>query len=259
VHLCDWPSLASTAGRRDEGLEERMRLTRELASLGRAARADAGVKVRQPLARALVFLHPGSAEPLLGVVADELNVDHVELAHDLGEVLSYELVANYRVLGPRLGERVKLLRDALAGIDAAAAAADLEAGRGVVVTLDGEAVELGTNDVELRVRGEGQFAVTRDSSVVVALDLTLNDELVDRGLCRDLIRQVQDLRRSSGFSVSDRIDLWLTGAARLAPYEALITAEVLAERVLDGPGQGPGTTIDLGGALPGVEVWIERR
>ena len=92
-----------------------MALARRLASLGRAARSEAGVKVRQPLARALVLPAAGCpAAARSGVVADELNVDQVVVAEELGEVLQFELVPNFKELGPRLGAAVKELKPALA-------------------------------------------------------------------------------------------------------------------------------------------------
>ena len=107
-----------TLERRDEDLEASMAVARRLTSLGRAARAEAGVKVRQPLARALVFLPTNSPHPPTGVVEEELNVDHLEYGQELAEVLSFELVPNFRSVGPRLGEAVKELRGALSALDA---------------------------------------------------------------------------------------------------------------------------------------------
>ena len=87
-----------------------MALARRLTSLGRAARSEASVKVRQPLARALVFLPADAPDILRDIVADELNVDEIDTADELSEVISFELVPNFRTLGPRLGERVKELQ-----------------------------------------------------------------------------------------------------------------------------------------------------
>ena len=112
-----------------------MAVARRLTSLGRAARAEAGVKVRQPLARALVFLPTLSPTPPAGVVEDELNVDHLEYATDLANVLSFELVPNFRTVGPRLGEAVKELKPALAALDSVVAAETLESGGALSVTL----------------------------------------------------------------------------------------------------------------------------
>ena len=105
-----------------------MAVARRLTSLGRAARAEAGVKVRQPLARALVFLAPSSPLPPAGVVEDELNVDHLEYGRELADVLTFELVPNFRVVGPRLGEAVKELKPALAALESRHAAETLESG-----------------------------------------------------------------------------------------------------------------------------------
>ena len=157
----------------DPGLEAQMALARRLTSLGRAARSEAGMKVRQPLARALVFLPPDSPEILRDIVEDELNVDEIDTTDELDEVLEFELVPNFRALGPRLGERVKELKPALAALDGVAAAAALEAGRSITVVLGGEPVELSPDDVQLRVRGQEGFAVSREGGEVVALDLTM--------------------------------------------------------------------------------------
>ncbi len=100
VHLADWPVADQALIDRD--LVEQMALARRLTSLGRAARSEASMKVRQPLSRALVFLPPGSPEILVDIVADELNVDEIDTADELSEVIQFELVANYGTLGPRL-------------------------------------------------------------------------------------------------------------------------------------------------------------
>jgi isoleucyl-tRNA synthetase len=260
VHLTDWPTADAAA--RDRGLEDGMALARRLSSLGRAARAEAGVKVRQPLARALVHLPAGSASPPPGVVEDELNVDVVEVTAELGDVLSYELVPNYRVLGPRLGERVQQLPAALGSVAPAAAAAALAAGQPVVVDVGEGAVELGANDVELRVRAQPGFAVSRDGAEVVALDLALDDDLRRRGLARDAVRHVQDLRKAAGLEVSDWIRVWVVGIDDLVPLFDDIGREVLARTVTaSAPGDGrPATVLELDtdeGARQ-VEVWIEK-
>ena len=255
VHLADWPD--PVIGDMDPALEAQMAVARRLTSLGRAARSEAGVKVRQPLARALVFLPPGAPPLLESVVAEELNVDRVVIAEELGDVLRFELVPNFKSLGPRLGPAVKELRSALADIDAAAAAASLEAGESVVVTLAGGPVELGPGDVELRVQGQAGFAVSREGGEVVALDLALDDDLRQRGLAREVVRLVQDLRKSTGLDVSDRIRLWLVGLDELKPLFALIGREVLATEVVSGAGPGEGVPLDLDG-VPGAIAWIEK-
>ncbi|MGH9087994.1 MAG: DUF5915 domain-containing protein, partial [Acidimicrobiales bacterium] len=250
VHLADWPGVGAEA--LDRELEAQMALVRRLASLGRAARGEAGVKVRQPLARALVFLAPGAPALLPGLVEDELNVDRVEVAEELGEVLTFELVPNFKALGPRLGEQVKHLRGALAGLDPAAAAAALETGGAVTVDLPEGPVELGPGEVDLRVQGQGGFAVSREGGEVVALDLALDDDLRCRGRAREVVRHVQELRKEQGLEVSDRIRLHVSGLDDLAPLFDGIAREVLADEVVAAPG------VDAGHEVEGGQVWVEK-
>ena len=262
VHLADWPTADGSDSRiqPDPELEAQMALARRLTSLGRAARSEASVKVRQPLRRALVFLPADAPDILREIVADELNVDEIDTADDLSEVLQFELVANFKTLGARLRELVKELPSALAALDSVAVAAELEAGRSITVTLGGRTVELSPDDVQLRVRGQQGFAVSREGGEVVALDLNLDDGLRKRGLSRDVVRLVQDLRKASGLEVSDRIRLSVVGLDPIAGFFEYIAREVLAVEVVSRPGPGEGTLLDLDDELltEPVRVWIER-
>ncbi len=258
VHLADWPVVE--AAWRNVDLEAQMAQARRLTSLGRAARAEASVKVRQPLARALVFLPSGAPAILRDIVADELNVDEIDTADELSEVIEFQLVPNFKTLGPRLGKRVQDVQPALNALDSAEAAEALEAGRSITIGLDGEAVELTPDDVSLRVRPQQGFAVSREGGEVVALDLAVDDELRLRGLARDVVRLVQDLRKTSGLEVSDRIRLHLVGLDALAVHFDFIAREVLAVEIVSGPGEGEGTPLDLDdepGTGP-VLVWLSK-
>ena len=255
VHLCDWP--ASSPTRRDVGLETSMEVARRLTSLGRGARAEAGVKVRQPLARALVFLAPGSPFPPAGVVEDELNVDELEYGSNLAEVLSFELAPNFRTVGPRLGEAVKELKPALAALDSVVAAETLEAGEFIMVTLSTGTFALSGADIELRVKSQGGYAVSRAGGEVIALDLTLTDDLLQRGYLRDVVRQVQDLRKNSGLDVSDRILLFVKGIDDLRDGFDVLGAEVLAVMVTSGEGTGNPTPLLLDDGRD-ASMWLEK-
>ena len=256
VHLADWPSALDADI--DLSLEASMDVARSLTSLGRAARADAGVKVRQPLARALVFLPSGSATPPAGVVEDELNVDAIEYGSELADVLTFELVPNFRTLGPRLGEAAKELRPALAALDGAAVASALDAGESVSITLSNGTHVLSSEDLELRVKSQGGFAVGREGSEVVALDLTLTDELRRRGYLRDLVRQVQDLRKNSGLDVSDRIHLHLVGCDDLRDGFDVVASEVLASSITVGEGAGNGEALEFDDERDGARAWVTK-
>ncbi len=258
VHLADWPVPATELV--DVDLEAQMALARRLTSLGRAARSEASVKVRQPLKRALVFLPAGAPEILRDIVADELNVDEIDTADELSEVIAFELVPNFSTLGPRLKDKVKDLKPALAELDGAAAAEALEEGRSITVGLGGDEVALSSDDVQLRVRGQQGYAVSREGGEVVALDLTLDEDLRTRGLAREVVRLVQDLRKTSGLDVSDRIRLHVAGLDAIAAHFDFIAREVLATEIVSGPGAGEGTALELDDEMltQPVRVWLTK-
>ena len=229
VHLAPWPEADVAAI--DPELETAMELARRLVSLGRSARAHAGVRVRQPLRRALAALPPDSPPLLEDLVAEELNVDKVERVDRMSDLVSFELAPNYRLLGPRLGEAVKEVRPALARADAAALVDELERQGSVHLELAGGVVELGPDEIEVRVKGKEGFAVSREGAAAVALDLDIDDELRKRGLLRDVTRQVQSLRREAGLELSDRIMLKLGGLDDVRSDAGSIAREVLATSV----------------------------
>ncbi len=187
----------------------------------------------------------GSPRPPEGVVEEELNVDTLEFSSELADVLTFELVPSFRTLGPRLGEAVKELKPALAALDSVATAQALEQGESVSIFLSNGEVVLTTEDLELRVQSQGGFAVSRAGGEVVALDLAIDDGLRRRGYLRDVVRQVQDLRKNSGFDVSDRITLHLVGIDDLSDGFALLASEVLASEILTTSGVGEGVALDL--------------
>jgi isoleucyl-tRNA synthetase len=200
---------------------------------------------------------PSGAPRLLDdLVADELNVDEVVVTDELAEVLSFDLVPNFKVLGPRLGSAVQHLRPALAALDGAAAAFTLEGGGEITVHLPDGPVALGPDDLKLRVRGRSGYAASRQGGEVVALDLAIDEGLHRRGQAREVVRQVQELRKGKGLAVSDRIRLWLDGCADLADQWVTVGSEVLAVSVDPGPGPGAGTPLELDG-VDGAQAWVE--
>ena len=136
-------------------------------------------------------------------------------------------------------------------------AQDLEAGTPVVVLLDGVEFHLDAEDVELRVKSQSGFAVSRDGAYVVALDLDLDDGLRRRGTVRELVRQVQDLRKERGLDVSDHIVLSLAGIDLSDDERSLVGREVLADAIEDGSLADGGASLDLDDGV-GVTAWLRR-
>ena len=255
VHLADWPSADPAAVNAE--LESRMEVAREIVTLGRAARSEAGIKVRQPLRRALVFLPAGTPAPPEGIVEEELNVDRLEFSQELTRILTYEVHPNFRAVGPKLGERAQGLRAALSSLDAADVARSFESGGSVTVEIDGASFELGAEDLELRVRAESGFAISREGAVVVALDLELDEGLVRRGSIRELVRLLQELRKDRGLHVADHVAIWLDGIELSASERAELAREVLADEVNLGAGVGEPVQFHLAAAAAGVvSAWL---
>ena len=243
VHLADYPSPDPAAI--DDRLDEGMRAARAIVALGRTVRVQTRTKVRQPLAEAVIH-YPGdhtALEPLLDLVADELNVKRVVFAESTAELGRWSAKPNYRTLGPRLGSRVKEVAVLLAGDDGRLAA-ELARGERVTVSAGGTTVSLGADDVDLAQDVRTGWGVAADAGITVALDLDLTPELRTEGLARDMVRLVQDARKAAGLEVADRIDLAVdaTGdvARALAAHRDYVAGETLAVNV---------TTLELSGGF----------
>jgi isoleucyl-tRNA synthetase len=257
VHLARWP--AANDARRDRVLEGSMHFTRRLVSLGRAARSESGVKVRQPLRRALVVLPPESPVLLKEIIAEELNVDEVVGTRDIGEVVEYEILPNFRTLGPRLGDAVQGVRGALRSADASAIADAVARGEGVTLDVDGASVLLEPGDLEVRVRGRKGYALSREGVAAVALDLEIDEDLRVRGLVRDVVRQIQALRREMNLAMSDRIAVVLSGVGDLRDRTEEIGREVLAVRIDEGDTGDDATPLELDdGRVASVRITVVR-
>jgi len=236
VHLADWPRVEPNLV--DDDLATQMRLARRLVELGRAARADAKVRTRQPLRRALVAsgAHARLSEELRREVCEELNVGELEPLSAAGaDLVDHSAKGNFRALGKRFAKDTPRVAAAIAAADAEVLAASLSADGRTNVELDGQPVEVLAEEVLLSERPREGWAVVNEQGETVALDLELTPELRRAGLAREVVRMVQEARKNSGFDVSDRITLrWhATGelAAALEEHEELVAREVLATTV----------------------------
>jgi isoleucyl-tRNA synthetase len=219
VHLCDFPASGGAhdalAAARDEELESAMALARETARLGLAARAKARLKVRQPLREAVVVAdgrERTAIERLADVVKDELNVRDVRFVAAAEELSSYEVKPNYRTLGPQFGKDMPLVAEAIAALDPARVAAAVRGSNGNVgITVNGREHTLTADEVILTMRAPEGYSVEREGAHAVALDLSIDAELIAEGYAREIVHAVQNARRDAGLAVEDRIELSLSG------------------------------------------------
>ena len=205
VHLADWPEPDSSVI--DADLEHDVGAARQVVTLGRAARTDAKLRVRQPLSRALVLLPGGEQLPgdLLAEVAEELNVKRIEPVVDLRGLLEHRVTPSFRRLGPRLGPLMPKVKAALAGLDGSAVSDVLERDGVYRLAVDGETVELTADDLEVRAVAHEDLALVEDAGFAVALDTAVDEELRLEGLARELVRAINDLRKAQDLRLSDRI------------------------------------------------------
>jgi isoleucyl-tRNA synthetase len=240
VHLADWPI---AAGREDADLVEAMDGVRAAVSLGRAARKDAKLRVRQPLGEAVVACSAaaaGAMAPHVGLISDELNVNHVRFVSDPAELVEVTVKPNYRTLGPRFGKAMPRVAEAFAALDGAPTVRALDGGEPVWITVDGVREPVGPDDVLREVRPSERYAVAQDGALAVGLATGLSPELRREGMAREVVHAVQNARKAAGLRVEERIRLHLDGSGPLREaidaHRGHIAGETLAVEVSVGHG-----------------------
>ena len=272
VHLSEWPrphATGTAAAEARAALLRDMRALQRVIELGRAARAASGVKLRQPLSEVLIRVR--NADELAGVKAlreqlsEELNVKDVRFLDVNDSFVDYQVKPNLPRLGKRLGRQLPAIRAALAASDGRLVAANVSAGVNTVIEVDGHSIELEPEDVLLDAVSPAGFSAQEDRGYLAALNTTVTPELLREGLARDVVRLVQNARKSAGLEVSDRITLSLSvgglllGAieehSRAIVNETLATSLIVAEQGVDdggaaaavGAGAGHVENHDVGG------------
>jgi isoleucyl-tRNA synthetase len=250
VHLRDFPAVDDRLA--DPGLEQSMEAVRLTVELGRAARAQAKAKVRQPLRRAVIVANEAeraAIEARADLVTSELNVKELDFVTDESELVSYSAKPNYRALGPRFGKNMPQVAAAVEALDAAHVASVLAAGGAIGISIDGTDHSLGPDDVTLALQPLEGYEVEAEAGHAVALQLELDDELRREGLAREIVHAVQNARKAAGLEITDRIDLTLTGDPDLLEaaqaHQDYLAGEVLATSVsFDGGPDGAAARID---------------
>ena len=207
VHLCDWPKADSSVI--DQELSAATNLAMRLARLGRSARERAKLRVRQPLAELVVDLDSEQEQARLPLIRaqllDELNVKEVRLAVEVGGLTAATVKPNFRALGPRFGRRMKEVTAAIAAADASAVAAQAASGDPLQV---GE-FELRADDLVVETAPREAYAIAAEPGCQVGILKELTPELRAEGMVREAVHKINNLRRESGFAITDRIRLFV--------------------------------------------------
>ena len=232
IHLTDFPKCEKEYV--DTRLETGMEAVLKVAVLGRAARNQANIKNRQPLSELLIVGGAPINEELRGVIADELNVKKVAYADNAEEYVSYEIKPQLKTLGPKYGKKLGAIRELMVK-DAAAMVQKTKDGGVYSAVIDGEEITLTQDDLLIFVKNKEGFVAQSDYGVTVILETKLTPELIEEGYEREIISKVQNMRKDSGFEVTDHIKLGITGdeeiAAVVKNYGNDISAVTLADEI----------------------------
>ncbi len=250
VHLAKWPQVDESLV--DETLNHEMALVMKLVSLGHSARQKANRKVRQPLAEAAFALgrpeERHAVETYADLITDELNVKKVRLLDASTEAATFVLKPLPKQLGQKYGNKFPAIQKAVLAVDAASAAPVLLSGQPLKVSANGETFDILPEEVEVRADAKSGFAVAAEGAYLAALVTDLTPELVSEGLAREFVRRVQDLRKTAGLDVADRIRVYVTATPGLK--EAIeanreyVTAETLTVELAFGKPPASATMVE---------------
>ena len=240
VHLTEYPTAEDNL--LDTQLEKDMAFTREVISMGHAARNRSGIKTRQPLAEitlgGLSEEEKAIVNRTASFVHDELNVKEIVFTEELDAFAQVTLKPNFKVLGPKYGKGVQAIAKALATADTMQIKAELEANGSLQIEASGETYLLETSEIDVQTQNREGFFVEVDARKFVALSTELTHELVLEGMARELVNKIQNMRKDADFNVSDRIKLSVNTSSALVSeafetHRDYILTETLTTEVVE--------------------------
>lgn len=259
VHHADYPVANATLI--DEQLERRMQLAQDISSLGLSLRKKSSIKVRQPLKKMMIpVLNPEMKEQLQQIehlIKAEINIKEIEYIKDTDGVISKKLKPNFKLLGARLGARMKAAGQLIASMDSKAIAAFEEKGETSFV-IDNEVVTIQLSEVDVLAEDIPGWTVAVKNGITAALDIQITPELEQEGHARELINRIQNIRKDLDLALTDRIFVKLERRPALESaiihYNDYICREILADSIELVPSVETGTEIDVNEELLKVEV-----
>ena len=238
IHHCEWPLYDKR--NRDIKLMEEMDMALDISSAGRAARSQANIKLRQPLAEAVVIVPSEKAiriENILDILKEELNVKNVRIETDQSILQRFEPVPIASKLGRKHGRNYPMVSDAIKSLDSESIA-KLSKGEPVTIEINGNNIVVLTDEVELHVVPKEAYSVVQEHDTIVGVYTLLTDDLESEGLARDLVRRIQALRKEANFDIDDHIVVYYQGSQEIEEVfneEAYyIMTETLSDELVNG-------------------------
>ena len=239
VHLCDYP--VADERKIDTALMDNVDALRRVVELGRSARNKGNLKIRQPLAKLTFTVKNDAIADFIfnqqSVVLDELNIKAITRAEVESELIRYKVKPNLPLLGQKFGKELPAIRNHLNDADGAEVLAEIRSNKSYKMNLNGESISIGRDDLLIEAESAEGFTSSGDDNVTVGLTIKLTEELVQEGIVRDVIRQVQTMRKNANFAVEDRIIIYglLDGPVgeAIRSFEGFFKNEVLAVELIE--------------------------
>ena len=233
VHLAKFPKCDDKLI--DEKIEEKMDLVRDLISLGRNVREETKIKVRQPISEAIL---DGKNKNIIGdlteLIKEELNVKEIKFVDDLSIYMNYEVKPNFKVCGPLLGSSIKSFQGYVKNFNYGDIK-NLEEGNEVKINLDGKEIIITYDMLDVRITSKEGFNSTHEGNNFIVLNTTLNKDLINEGIARELISKIQQLRKNKDFNIVDRINIYYSHndeiEEAIEEYRDMIMKDTLAEQI----------------------------
>ena len=249
VHLCDFPVCDESLI--DEELERQMEQVLEIVALGRAARNEANLKIRQPLAKMYVRAEFVSDPMFQTIMTEELNVKSMEFVSDASSFTNYTFKPQLKLLGRKFGKQINEVRTALAALDGAKAKKELDETGKLTLTLSTGETSLTEEELLIETSQMEGFASITDRGITVVLDTRLTPELIEEGFVREIISKIQSMRRDADFDVTDHIAVTMEGSEKVCEiaqkYVDAISRDVLADSLTVGKAEGVVSQWDING------------
>ncbi len=250
VHLADFPQYADNFV--DKSLESRMQKAQTISSLVLSLRKKEMIKVRQPLQRVMIPVLDANQKAEIQAVEEliraEVNVKEVQLLDDASGVLVKQIKPNFKALGPKVGKDMNLVSKEIQSFSQEQIA-ELEGKGSIDIAVSGKMITLTPQEVEISSQDIQGWLVANAGGITVALDITITDELRNEGIARELVNRIQNLRKDSGFEVTDRITVTLKNnnvlQAAVTANEAYIKSETLTDALIFSEEVANGTEIEF--------------
>ena len=244
IHLAEFPNITF----RDKALEEKMEVAQNVVYLTRAIRAKNNLKVRQPLLKIMVALDKSKHEALSemrDVILEEVNIKELLILTDDSEIVNKSAKANFKSIGPKFGKKVKAVAEIIKNFTKEEIS-KIEKGNNIVLTLEGEELTITKDDVEVISSEITGWIVEAEAGITVAIDTELDEALLEEGLAREFVNRIQNMRKDSGFDVTDKIIISFTASEKfvkaISNFKQYISTETLAEKLSENGKSGSGIT-----------------